>query len=645
MKTKKNCLKCGDEIYSHSQYCGKKIVNVCPVCKGEFQTTCNTKEKKVCSRSCTSIYANNLQAERRKNRIPVLQDCQMCGTPFEVKKKTKDGIVGCSPRCRFQLRVGPRNCAYCGKEFMPKSEISKCCSVQCAGKQGQTPEAKAKRIETTMERYGVENVYQSEEIKEKIKATTLKNFGVEYATQNPEIQAKMAQTNIERYGVRSPLQNKEILAKVQKTNIERYGDVCSLKNPEVKAKSQKTLMDKFGVDTPFKSKEIQAKVQATVNEKYEVDNVFQSEKIKTKIAETLLKNHGAENFSNSDTAKERLEERISKIIELFNGDKTEYEIAEIIGCEYITVRRVLLKNNLVASNNISKVNKYWSHLIKRELGVEFKHEGKIFDNKRQSVDLYNDDFKIAIDINPTVTHSTQKTVGHYQQPTSVKYHQERAINAYKNGWKLIQIFDWDSEEDILELLRSKLGLNEKIYARKCTVKEIGHNESKKFLDANHRQQGKANSSIQYGLFYNNELVQVMTFSKERFARNREKDDYELLRLTSKRGFTVVGGASKLFKAFTTSNYNPVSVKTYADFSKGDGNSYLNLGMTYEGFANLNAFYANIHTHQAFKVTEVTNKFKKEYENLGLSQKKFMNERNFYRINDAGNKIFVWKKHS
>lgn len=284
------------------------------------------------------------------------------------------------------------------------------------------------------------------------------------------------------------------------------------------------------------------------------------------------------------------------------------------------------------------INKYWAHTIKKKLNIEFKHEGKIFTNKRMSVDLYNDEFKIAIEINPTITHSTQVTPFPNRNTTPVKYHKDRSIDANDNGWDLIQIFDWDNEEDILELLKSKFKMNNKIYARKCIVKEVTSVESKTFLNENHRQEGKVNSSIQYGLYYEEELIQIMSFSREKL-----KGNYELLRLASKKGTTVVGGASKLFSAFINSNYNPNSIKTLADLYKDSGKSYEKLGMEYEGFASFNAFYSSVYTNEAYKVAEITNKYKSEYSKLGLTQKEYMNSKGFYRINDAGHKIYRWCK--
>lgn len=115
------------------------------------------------------------------------------------------------------------------------------------------------------------------------------------------------------------------------------------------------------------------------------------------------------------------------------------------------------------------------------------------------------------------------------------------------------------------------------------------------------------------------------------------------RVCSKDGYIVVGGASRLFKAFINSDYKPNKVKTFADYSKGQGKIYNRLGMEYVGLANLNGLYANIDTGEAYKVTSCTAKFRDEYESLGMTQQEYMNSKRFYRINDAGNKIFEWKR--
>ena len=72
------------------------------------------------------------------------------------------------------------------------------------------------------------------------------------------------------------------------------------------------------------------------------------------------------------------------------------------------------------------------------------------------------------------------------------------------------------------MINNKLGIyNSKIFARKCIIKEISSFDTNKFIFENHIQ-GIRQAKVKLGLFYNNELVSVMTFG----APNNDKN-YEL----------------------------------------------------------------------------------------------------------------------
>ena len=89
-----------------------------------------------------------------------------------------------------------------------------------------------------------------------------------------------------------------------------------------------------------------------------------------------------------------------------------------------------------------------------------------------------------------------------------------------------------------------------------------------------------NSSIKIGLFYNNELVSLMTFGKMRMAMGSKSEigEYEMYRFCNKLNTSIVGGASKLFKYFLKT-YNPHKITSYADRRYFDGNLYEKLGFT------------------------------------------------------------------
>lgn len=143
--------------------------------------------------------------------------------------------------------------------------------------------------------------------------------------------------------------------------------------------------------------------------------------------------------------------------------------------------------------------------------------------------------------------------------------------AESNGLRCVHIFDWDNLEKIYMMFLPK----RKIYARNCTVEVIDRKLSEPFLTMFHLQGGSQKDRVRYGLYYEDRLVEVMTFCKSRFTK---KFDWELLRMCTDCDYQVIGGSSKLFARFIRDN-SPKSVISYCDLSKFSGAVYSKLGMS------------------------------------------------------------------
>ena len=114
------------------------------------------------------------------------------------------------------------------------------------------------------------------------------------------------------------------------------------------------------------------------------------------------------------------------------------------------------------------------------------------------------------------------------------------------------------------------------------MKKISNREARLFNEKNHLQ-GHRNAQVTYGLFYKGELVQLMSFSKMKYNRNLKGDDeWEIIRGCPGSNNQIVGGVSKLFKAFIK-EYNPHLVFSYCDFNKFDGRGYEAIGMKFAGY--------------------------------------------------------------
>lgn len=409
------------------------------------------------------------------------------------------------------------------------------------------------------------------------------------------------------------------------------------KSPQIKIK--KTCIKRYGVDSYSKTREFQKKFKNTCIKRYGVEHTSQLPEVKQKRVQTLINNTGkpystnAKKYVEDDVFIEYVKTHkgitIDKLQEKFN-----YTCHTSI-CNKI--REFDLEQYI--DKKVSRNNVYWQKLILERFNVFFKTEGKIFNDKR-AIDLFNNEYKVAIDVNPTATHNTQWSPFGEYAIKSVNYHRQRALDAEKLGWRLIQIFDWYNEEQILKIIKYALNLEtRKIYARKCIVKEIDKGICKSFLDREHLQGSDAIGSVRLGLYYNDELVQVATFGLERWKEIKNKNvknTWELIRLAS--SCSVIGGAGKLISYFIK-NYNPTYIKSFSDMSTGTGKVYEKLGFKFERYSYPNAFYSNIRSSEAYKVGTVSRKFGKTYRKLNLSQKEYMNSIGFYRINDAGHKIY------
>lgn len=196
---------------------------------------------------------------------------------------------------------------------------------------------------------------------------------------------------------------------------------------------------------------------------------------------------------------------------------------------------------------------------------------------------------------------------------------------------------------ISSILEQKLGIcDNKIYARKCSIKEVSIKDKNIFLNKNHIQ-GEDKSSIKLGLYYDDELVSLMTFGKPRY---NNKIEWELIRFCNKKNFSIIGGASKLFKYFIL-NYNPQSIISYADRRISDGNLYDKLEFTFAHHSLPRYYYfpKNNPLNRLHRSNFTKNRIKKLYPTIDISktEKEIMKELNYGRIWDCGNKVYIWKK--
>ena len=219
-----------------------------------------------------------------------------------------------------------------------------------------------------------------------------------------------------------------------------------------------------------------------------------------------------------------------------------------------------------------------------------------------------------------------------QNNLAIEYHGEYYHNFEFRGDK------YHKQEIVKSIIKSKLGIiSNKINARSCNVAQIDSITKNNFLNNNHIQ-GSDRSAVAFGLYYKNELVSCMTFGR---GYNQKEQQTELVRFCNKLDTTVVGGASKLLKAYIT-QFKPVKMFTYADRRFANSSKfYETIGFKLCGQTVPNYFYFKSSMPQYMKLVHRYNFAKhllpRKLKQYDASQTEYQNMKanGYFKIYDAG----------
>lgn len=257
------------------------------------------------------------------------------------------------------------------------------------------------------------------------------------------------------------------------------------------------------------------------------------------------------------------------------------------------------------------------------------------------LDSYSAENKIGFEMDGLYWHS-EKVVGK-------SYHLDKLNYFYNQGIRVINIFEdeWNYKKDIIkDKLKSIMGVQkERIYARRCTVKEIDASIRNNFLEENHIQ-GSDKANISLGLYNGDTLVAVMSFCKLRKALGQSKSKaghYELSRFAGLLGYTIVGGFSKLLK-YAIRNYDISDIITYADlrFTDERSNVYLKNGFTLDHKSKPSYYYMKNFKKRENRYTYRKSELKKLFPDIYSKDKsefEIMDEAGYNRIWDCGNLVY------
>jgi len=186
---------------------------------------------------------------------------------------------------------------------------------------------------------------------------------------------------------------------------------------------------------------------------------------------------------------------------------------------------------------------------------------------RLELDIYIPEHNLAIEHNGLYWHST----AHKDR----LYHIQKRDMCEAKGIRLLQILEdeWLYRQDAIKsVIKSALGLNEKVYARQTEVVETDISD---FLDAHHHA-GNVRHGKGYALVADGEIVMAMSLRKWLEGRT-VLDGWEIARVASSK--TVVGGFSKLL-AHVKRELIPTKLTSFCDLRLFTGESYTLAGFKF-----------------------------------------------------------------
>lgn len=416
----------------------------------------------------------------------------------------------------------------------------------------QTKEYLEKRENTTMQKYGVKNVMQSEKIKENFKKTFIEKYGVSHPSQVEEIHKRQIESI-----KKSTKQSRE---KFKNTSLEKYGTDNPHKSLEVINKTKQTNIAKFGGAAPISNSEVKNKIENTNIKKYGNKHYFASDEGKKKVINSKIENGSIRVYENK---------LISQIAEEKGFSFSHFNLL---------IRQIGLDEALKLTPNRTSIESKIEEILK-EFNVEF-----VFNKFLNKDNKYRPDFVI-----PSKNLIIEANGLYWHSDAIIKdknYHKKKKDYYCSLGYNSLFFTDFEifNKTNIVKsVIQNKLGLSERVFARKCFIQELDSDTSEIFsrqqgedFFQNNHLMGKGVGNI-VALFDNNMNIVAAVQYK---LKNKDTGTYEISRFCTKNGISIVGGFSKLIKFIERKHTGSMKqIITFIDKRYGFGDYLNSLGFS------------------------------------------------------------------
>lgn len=539
---------------------------------------------------------------------------------MNLKKSNREG-TGKKHPCRYCKNPTPLYKIYCNRQCYndDKNVLITCANPLCQ-KQKKLPKNRS------------EQIYCS---------TKCSNNTID----RKESHRKSIDTLKTKYNISNPFEiiGYEELSKKIKRNGDKISNSLNTRTEEEKLKTNNKISNSLNSKTEEEKIKIQEKVRITTNNRYGVTNIFcKNSKYRKDIDNKIRGN-------NLIRLNQWLLDNNLKLLDEYKGVKDEkgdiiyYKFIHIptqtILIDHVACGRLPLYKDPNFSKGISLIENEVLEFIKSIIpnDIVISNNRKII--KGFEIDIYLPNHNLAIEFNGLYWHS--ENMGGKNK----EYHLYKTEECEKLGIQLIHIFE-DEWENKKEIVKSKI-LNllnktpNRIFARKCEIREVNNIDKNQFLNNNHIQ-GEDKSKFKYGLYYQNNLVAIITFGNLRkiMGSNSQEGHYELLRFCTILNTNIVGGFSRLLKHFIKIN-SPKCLISYADRRWSLGKLYKQNNFKFIHNTPPNYWYMKYHNYREHRFKYRKSELEKLLSifDINLSEWENMKLNKYDRIWDSGSMKF------
>ena len=446
-----------------------------------------------------------------------------------------------------------------------------CGSKECMKKLLSTEESKQKRSESCLKNLGVDNPFKVEGFIEMRNQENLKRYGDTCPLRLEKFKQKRINTVRQRHGKDYITQTDEF-KRQRKESLKRNHNDENYNNQE---KIKESMRNRYGIDNAMKIDRFKKKREKTNRNKYNVNYVSQSKEYRlTNRKRYNVFHYSQRHIQNYDIwINDNTFE--SYIIKQYNIKGSFLILKEIMDwfnvSRALAARRVrelnLLDYVYIQDSNLELDFKYFLD----NYNIKYRRHYIISDietHKKREIDFICQN--IGFEINDISTHNCSDNNHH----KGINYHKDKTDLAKKRNIRLIHIWEWELRNDlewikIFSWITNSLLNQSKVQLDLETdcqydIRLVNKEDQIAFLDQysfdNNREFIKC-----IGIYYDNKLIQTISFVNER-----------IISICVKFGYELVNGTEKLIQSYIQ-NSKVSYVLTYVDLSKFTGETLENMG--------------------------------------------------------------------